>query len=117
MIMDSSTGAESQEPGISEIELCEWLGQAGTGDTLVYHRGSLAHDRSQSTSRLSRQDRNELAKVASRALAVAEAGLADLAQRRFGPGRYEYMIIVRPRPRANGGLLVRVLATELGQPA
>ena len=101
---------------ISEIELCAWLGQAGIGDTLVYHRGSLAHDRSLTTSRLSRVAQEELARVARRALAVAEAGQAELAQRRFGPDDYEYRITIRPRPRNDGSVLLRVIAAELRDP-
>jgi hypothetical protein len=84
---------------IDEPGLCTWFGQACTGDTLVYHCGSLAHDRSPTASRLPPRDQAELARVARRALALAEAGSAALVQRRLGVDRYEYWIIVRPRLR------------------
>jgi hypothetical protein len=82
---------------IDEPALCAWFGRACTGDSLVYHCGSLAHDRSPTASRLAPRDQAELARVARRALALAEAGSAALVQRRLGVDRYEYWIIVRPR--------------------
>jgi hypothetical protein len=105
-------------PGLSELllvcewDLCTWLGQAGTGDTLVYHRGSLAHDRSRTASRLPPWEVAELSRVAARALALAEAGLAQLAQRRFGPGEYEYRITVRPRRSSDKSALANLSRSE-----
>ena len=98
---------------VDDSGLCNWFGQAGTSDTLVYYRGCLARDRSPTASQLPRRDRAELARVARRALVLAEAGLARLAQRRLGPHDYEYQIIVRPRRPVGGNVLARVLAAEL----
>jgi hypothetical protein len=113
--MDSIMQAPSISLPVTEINLCAWFGQAGTGDMRTYHRGSLAHDRSPTASRLPRQDQIELTKVASRVLALAEAGLAELTQRRLGSDDYEYWITVRPRPRSSdANSLLAVLASEMG---
>ena len=98
---------------LDETGLCTWVGQATTGEWLIYYRGSLARDRSPTASQLPRRDRAELARVARRALALAEAGLASLVQRRLGPDDYEYQIVVGPRVPVGGDALVRVLAAEL----
>jgi hypothetical protein len=99
---------------VDDIGLCTWFGQATIGKGLVYHRGFLARDRSTTASRLPRRDQVELSRVARRALALAEAGLARLAQTRRGPDDYEYRIIVGPRARLDGDALLRVLAAEIG---
>jgi hypothetical protein len=98
---------------VSETELCAWVGQASIGDTLTYHRGSLAHDRSRTTSRLPRREQAELTRVARRALALADAGRARLVQRRHGPQDYEYKIVIRRRPPRDGDALLHILAAEL----
>lgn len=99
---------------VDESSLCTWFGQATTGEWLVYYRGFLARDRSPTASQLPRRVQAELSRVARRALALAEAGLARLAQRKLGPDDYEYQIIVGPRVPIDGDVLVRVLAAELG---
>jgi hypothetical protein len=102
-----------QRLSLDERNLCKWFGEAAINDRLVYYKGYLARDRSPTASQLSRRDQVELSRVARRALALAEAGLARLAQRRLGPDNYEYQIIVRPRPPLGGDALLRVLASEL----
>jgi hypothetical protein len=113
------TSTANQKPPIQgpidETRLCTWIGQAGIGDTLVYHRGVLAEDRSSTASRLPPRDRAELARVAKRALALAEAGLAELSQRRVGPGDYEYRIAARPRPRGEGSTRCHLMAAILNR--
>jgi hypothetical protein len=99
---------------IDEMALCAWFGQATIRQGLVYHRGFLARDRSPTASQLSRRDQVALSRVARRALALAEAGLARLAQRKLGPDDYEYQIIVGARVPVGGDALTRVLAAELG---
>ena len=99
---------------VDETGLCAWFGQAATGEWLIYYRGFLARDRSPAASLLHRRDQAELSRVARRALALADAGLASLAQRRLGTDDYEYQIIVGPRVPVRGDALVRVLAAELG---
>ena len=85
---------------ITEVELCTWLGSALTGDKLTYHRGFLTNDCHPSTSQLPKHQRTELARVARRAWAANEMGLAVLVQRRHGPKDYTYIIIARIKPRA-----------------
>ena len=112
--MNSNMETQSHRLPITEIELCAWLGEAGTGDSLIYHRGSLANDRSPTASGLPPHKQMELARVARRVLAMAEAGLVEVVQRRHGPDDYEYWIRVRPRRLHVGSVLQRVLAAELG---
>jgi hypothetical protein len=97
---------------LSEVELCSWFGQAGIGDTVVYHRGSLAHDRSQTASRLSRRDQAALTRIARRALMWAEAELADLVQQRHGNEDFSYILIVRRRPRCSKSLAPSIPVAE-----
>ena len=52
---------------LTEIELCGWLAQAAPGDTLKYHRGFLALDRTAATRRLPEAEREELERLARRA--------------------------------------------------
>ena len=83
---------------LSEIELCAWLGQAAPQDTLEYHRGFLVLDSNAQISRLPKRQREELARVASRAWWASEKGLVHLVQRRLGPDDFSYIAIARPRP-------------------
>ena len=53
---------------ISEIDFCGWLGQAGPGDCLEYHRGFLALDGMPMATRLPPKDRTELLKLGRRAM-------------------------------------------------
>jgi hypothetical protein len=98
---------------VNEQELCAWFGRAASGESLIYHRGSLARDRSRTATQLAPTDQAELSRVARRALELAEAGLAELTQRRLGADDYEYRITVKPRPPREGNALLQVLAAEL----
>lgn len=98
--------------GITETELCGWLGQAVPGDRLAYHRGFLALDCMSTNGRLSEADRGELRRVARRALFAAESGLAHLVQRRNGPDDFTYLVIARPRPKTARGSILSILAAE-----
>jgi hypothetical protein len=112
LMMNIITETTSDRRRVTESELCAWFGQGGIGDTLTYHRGSLTYDRSPTASRLPRREQAELTRVARRARALAEAGLAELVQLRHGPDDYEYKIIIRPRLPCSGNALQRVLAGE-----
>ena len=83
---------------LTEIELSGWLGQAAPGDSIEYHRGFLALDRSRAGGRLREQDAIELSRVAHHAWQAAELGLVHLVQRRNGPDDYSYLLVARPRP-------------------
>ena len=84
---------------LTEAALCAWLGAAAPGERLAYHRGFLARDTSPLTQLLPDAERRALLRLASRAWALAEAGLAHLVQRRHGEEDYSYLIVARPRPR------------------
>lgn len=98
--------------GITETELCGWLGQAAPGDRLVYHRGFLALDCAPTAGRFPERERGELLRVARRALFAAENGLVHLVQRRNGPDDFTYLLIARPRPKTARGSILAILAAE-----
>ena len=79
---------------VSEDKLRAWLAAAKAGDVLVYHRGVLAIDRLRFGSRLPDEDRRELDRVASRILALANAGRGHLLQRRHGTDDYTYLFVL-----------------------
>ena len=97
---------------ITESDLCSWLGQAAPGDELVYHKGSLAHDRAPTFGLLPQGERAELLRVARRALWAAEMGYVHLVQRRNGPDDYTYLLIARPRPTMAPGSILATLVAE-----
>lgn len=86
-------------PRITEIDFCAWLGQAGSGDVLIYHRGFLVLDTSLCGRSLDEAGRKELARTARRAWWAAERQLVHLLQRRNGPDDFSYLAIARPRPK------------------
>jgi hypothetical protein len=98
------------ENGITESDLCRWLGAAFPGDQFAYHRGFLAVDCDPTAGRLSRRERARLLRLARRARLAAESGLAHLVQRRNGAGDFSYLLIARPRPNVPKCSLQTVLA-------
>jgi len=94
-IPDTPNGAAP----LSEAALCAWLGAAAPGERLAYHRGFLARETSPLTQLLPDAERLALLRLANRAWALAEAGLAHLVQRRHGEEDYSYLIVARRRPR------------------
>ena len=105
----------SEPSAIDEEQLCHWLGAARPGDRLCYHRGFLAVDCDPATSGLSGEDRAELHRLAQRALFAAETGLADLVQRRNGPGDFSYLIVARRRQKVPRGSLRAVLSASAAE--
>lgn len=85
---------------ISEADFCTWLGSATAGDRLEYHRGHLVIDRDASW--LGAAERNELNKVARRAMWAAKLGLVHLIQRRHAPHDYSYIAVACTRPNNRG---------------
>lgn len=83
----------------TERALRLWLDTAAPGEAIVYHRGFLARQVSALSYLLPEPERRALLGVASRARAPAEAGLADLVQRRHGEEDYAHLLVVRRRPR------------------
>ena len=76
-----------------EPALLAWTEMACPGDRLAYHAGHLALDRVRGWSSLADGAREELARVANLALALAAEGRVLLAQRRLDDGRIAYLAI------------------------
>jgi hypothetical protein len=100
------------EDGITESDLCRWLGAAAPGDQFAYHRGFLAIDCDPTSGRLTQREKADLRRVAHRAMLAAESGLAHLLQRRNDPGDFTYLVIARPRPKPAEGSLQEILAEK-----
>jgi hypothetical protein len=82
----------------TEMELC------GCGFILL--------DRDPIHERLSKKDREELARLSARAHWAAERGLVHLLQRRHGECDYSYLIVARPRPKAVSATILATLEQE-----
>ncbi|MBM3950786.1 MAG: hypothetical protein FJ311_04965 [Rhodospirillales bacterium] len=81
-----------------ESALLTWLEVARPGERLAYHAGHLALDRARGWSSLGPAVREELGRVADRAMKLADRGRLLLAQRRLDDGRIAYLAI-KPAPR------------------
>jgi len=78
---------------IDENGLCDWLADAKPGDSLVYYRGHLGHDRMPSTKALPEVQRRDLCHAAARIRQAAEDGRVHLLQRRHGDNDFSYLAI------------------------
>ena len=78
---------------VDENGFVDWLIDAKPGDTLVYYRGHLSHDRMPSVSLLDDRQRRKLAEVANRVLAAEAQGLVMPVQRRVGRNEWLYLAI------------------------
>ncbi|MBE9606273.1 hypothetical protein IAI18_15515 [Acetobacteraceae bacterium H6797] len=107
-IPDTPTGVGP----LTEAALCAWLGAAAPGDRLPYHRGFLARETSPLTQLLPDAERLALLRLANRAWALAESGLAHLVQRRHGHEDYSYFIIACHRPRRLTSSVLPLLLAE-----
>lgn len=83
-----------------EPALLAWTEVARPGERLTYHAGHLALDRVRGWSSLADGAREELARVANLALALAAEGRVLLAQRRLDDGRIAYLAIRTMKPPA-----------------
>ena len=91
------------------LALSERMAEARPGTILAYHIGALARDRYAPLSTLAEAERIALSILADYALCLAEAGWADLLQRRLGEERFLYLLVVRAqRPRASLAPLPRL---------
>lgn len=78
---------------LDENGFVDWLIDAKPGDTLVYYRGHLSHDRMPSVKVLDDARRRRLADVANRVLAAEAQGLVMPVQRRAGRNEWFYLAI------------------------
>jgi hypothetical protein len=99
-------------PPVTEASLCSWLGAAAAGDTITYFRGTLSRSLCPQLAILQQEERVALAKMANRAWRLAEAGLADIVQRRHGYEDYAYILVARRRPRRPASAILPLLLAE-----
>ena len=78
---------------LDENGFVDWLIDAKPGDTLVYYRGHLSHDRMPSTKVLADLRRRKLVDVANRVLAAESQGLVMPVQRRVRENEWLYLAI------------------------
>ena len=79
----------------------KWLDQAEPGRRIEYHRGALAIDRQPRISSLAERNRQELVRIADRAMALAEEGRVLLLQERRGKNDFSYVAVVAKRKRTH----------------
>ena len=82
----------------SEEDLCAWVSQAEPGEAIEYHRGFLCIDRCGADRFGAPIDATSLNQIASRALALAEAGFVHLIQQRIEAETFSYLAVARPQP-------------------
>ena len=83
---------------LTDVEFCAWLGQAGPGERVEYHRGFLVVDVARGSSTLPEPDRNELVRLGRRAMRASQHGFVDLVQRRHAAECFSYLAVARARP-------------------
>ena len=98
---------------LDENALCDRFADAAAGDAITYHIGMLARDRDKIATKLLPERRDELELVARRALAMAEAGLCHLLQRRMDTECFAYILVVRPRNTNSRGMASAALLQKL----
>jgi len=81
------------EKPLDEAGLCDWIAAASTGDSIVYHRGYLLVDRSETSSQLVPSDRKRINQLARRAWIACELGLVHLFSQRVGEEKYRYIAV------------------------
>ena len=101
----------------TENDLCDRFADAAPGEAIIYHVGMLARDRDKIASDLPPERREDLEMVARRVMAMAEAGLGHLVQRRVAPMRCAYLLVVCHRPRSTRSAAALALASLLGREA
>ena len=78
---------------LEERGLCDWIATASTGDSIVYHRGYLLVDRSETLSKLVPSDRKRINQLARRAWIACELGLVHLFTQRINEAEYRYIAV------------------------
>jgi len=101
----------------TENDLCDRFADAAPGEAIIYHVGLLARDRDKVASALHPERRDDLEAVARRVMAMSEAGLGHLVQRRVSPLRCAYLLIVCQRPLSIRSAAGQALADHLRQEA
>ena len=87
----------TKSAGLTETNLCKWIGSALPGDIPRVPPRVLAVDIGDR--RLAAAEQKALRRVARRALWASDAGLVHLVQRRNGPNDFSSLAMARPRKR------------------
>ena len=82
----------------------KWLGNARGGERVEYHRGVLVIDREPRISALAERHRQELVRIADRAMALAGEGQVLLLQERRGTDDFSY-VAVMARKKSTAGIV------------
>ncbi|GGL58463.1 hypothetical protein [Wenxinia marina] len=85
-------------PPRTELDFCQWVGDALPGEWLEYHRGFLAIDAAPEMSPLASDRWRGLAALSECARWASDHRLVHLVQRRLGPDQFVYIAIARPKP-------------------
>ena len=86
---------------LDEEKFCRWFGDAEPGQSIEYHRGHLVIDRAPRISSLAERHRQELVRIADRAMALAEKGRVLLLQERRGTDDFSYVAVMAKRKRTH----------------
>jgi hypothetical protein len=101
----STSTVSSRQPKASlvlrERAFGKWLGNALGGERVEYHRGVLVIDREPRISTLAERHRQELVRIADRAMASAGEGLVLLLQERRGKDDFSYVAVMAKRKRTH----------------
>lgn len=76
---------------LTEIEFCRWIANAIKDDSIVYYRGHLLRDRSETLSTLDKYNRQRVNALARRAWIACEMGLIHLFSERIDDNDYRYI--------------------------
>jgi hypothetical protein len=105
MIASTSTVPSRQTKAslvLRERAFGRWLGNARGGERIEYHRGTLVIDREPRISTLAERHRQELVRIADRAMALAGEGQVLLLQERRGKDDFSYVAVMARKKRAAG---------------
>jgi hypothetical protein len=94
---------------LDEIAFVAWLGQAGPGDRLEYHRGFLAIDTDRMMSKLPPDQRRALCDLADAAFRAAMKDLVHLVQSRLANDHFAYFAVARAKPKGAAASLSSLL--------
>jgi hypothetical protein len=90
---------------LTASEFQSWFVKASPDARRIYHRGYLALDRLHGVGQLNKRAAEELDRLATLVLSLAEAGAGHLVQKKHGNADYSYgFVVASPRLMALGRL-------------
>jgi hypothetical protein len=93
----------------------KWLDQAAPGKRIEYHRGALAIDREPRISTLAKPQRQELVRIADRAMVLAREGRVFLLQERRGKDEFSYLAVMA-RKKRSAGIMGKPATRRIAEP-